>query len=256
MCNNGHEIEESKRPIVKFFILSIVILLTQQVHAAFVLPKNLNASDRLRATEILALGTAPKILGNPYPLGGYSGIEFGLSAEFIPTEDLAELGGKSPNKDSFSYNTLMLGKGIHHNVDTFVYFTPLRQESGIQTYGAQLRWGFYESSYFPFALSMSLYAGGANFANLVNASSFGGDLLATVSVDRVAAYIGIGQVRGSAQFIGGSNGITAEGVTVEHSIMKTHSLLGMSFSLSRFFAAVEINRYEDSFYGAKLGYRF
>lgn len=241
---------------MKFFILSILVLFSQQTLAAFVLPKNLNVLDRIRATEILALGTAPKILGNPYPLGGYAGIEMGLSVEFIPTDDLAELGGKSPNKDTFSYSTLMLGKGIHHNVDTFVYFTPLRQDSGIQTYGAQLRWGFYESSYFPFALSVSLFAGGANISNLVNASSFGGDLLATVSVDRVAAYIGIGQVRGSAQFIGGSNGITAEGLTVEHSVMKTHSLLGMSLSLSGFFAAVEINRYEDSFYGTKLGYRF
>lgn len=93
-------------------------------------------------------GSASKVLDNPYPLGGYTGIEFGLASEFIPVEDLASLGSKTTDKGEYNYYTLTLGKGLYYNVDMHAYFTPFGQAEKMQSYGAQIRWGFYEASFF------------------------------------------------------------------------------------------------------------
>lgn len=220
------------------------------------LPRNLNESDRIRALEVLGYGSAPKTLNNPYPLGGYKGIEVGLSSEFIPIEDLASLGNKTTEKGELNYYTLSFGKGLYHNVDTFMYFTPFLQDEKVQTYGGQLRWGFYETAFFPFSLTTNLFVGGANFSNLINVTTVGFDLIATVAMDNVAIYFGTGRVRASGQFIGGSDGITNTQETESHDINENHSVFGLNLDISKVFLAFEIDRYTDSSYSGKLGYRF
>ncbi|HWU43177.1 MAG TPA: hypothetical protein VN132_07060, partial [Bdellovibrio sp.] len=173
------------------------------------LPKGLSPSDQKRALEILGFGTASKILDNPYPLGGYTGFEVGLTSEFIPVEDLANLGNKTSDSGEFNYYTLTLGKGFYYNVDALLYFTPAIQSQKVQNFGGQLRWGFYEASFFPISFSAIIYAGGANFSNLINVTTTGLDLVATVAIDNVAIYFGEGRVRAQGTFIGGADGITA-----------------------------------------------
>lgn len=237
-----------------FFILLSVC--TEAALAETTLPKNLGKAERIRALEILGLGSSAKILGNPYPLGGYTGVEVGLSSEFIPIEDLASLGSKTTAKGEYNYNTLTLGKGLYYNLDTYVYFTPIGQNEDVQSMGAQIRWGFYEAKFFPLSLTAILHAGGANFSNLINVSTFGSDLVATVSMESVAIYFGIGQVRAIGKFIGGPDGITSNQQTLEEDLLEGHSIFGINIDISKMFVALQIDRYADSVYSGKLGFRF
>ena len=69
----------------------IFLFFSSESEASLVLPRNLNDAQRIETLEILGPSSAPKILGNPYPLGGYSGVELGYSVQILPTEKLSEL---------------------------------------------------------------------------------------------------------------------------------------------------------------------
>ena len=84
------------KPILCVLLLSSVSMATTR------LPKQLDREDQSRALEILGFGSTAKTLDNPYPLGGYSGVEIGISSEFIPVDDLATLG--DGNGDDGEYN--------------------------------------------------------------------------------------------------------------------------------------------------------
>jgi hypothetical protein len=234
----------------------MAFLFVSSAYAAKNLPKNLTPAEQNRTLEILGFGSASKILNNPYPLGGYSGIELGLSTEYIPVDDLATLGSGTTEHGEFNYYTLTLGKGLYYNVDTYVYFTPSVQGEDFQNFGAQVRWGFYEFKFFPLSLSAVLYGGGANFSNLINISTFGADLIATVNMDNVAIYAGGGSIRAVGKFIGGAAGITASQDTEEQDLVEVHSVFGINIGLAKMFIAMEIDRYTDTVYSGKLGFRF
>lgn len=242
----------SLRLFLVMFLLSIEVFSEAAVH----LPKNLNESDRTRALEILGFGSAPKILDNPYPLGGYSGIEFGFGAEYIPLEDLSSLGATSTDRGELGIYTLSFAKGLYYNVDLHLQFTPFIQSDKVQTYGGQFRWGFYESSFFPLSLSTVISAGGANFSNLINITTLGVDLIGSVHFDNVSLYFGGGQVRATGKFIGGADGITDTQETYVKNIVDTHTVFGVNIDVARFFLAMEVDRYVDSIYSAKVGLRY
>lgn len=224
--------------------------------AAIDIPKNLTLGDQIRTLQILGFGSASKILGNPYPLGGYTGLEIGLSSEFFSAEDLATLGDKTDDKGEFNYQTLTIGKGLYYNLDTVVYFTPTIQGELMQNYGAQLRWGFYEAGFFPLTLSTVLYGGGANFSNLLSVNTMGVDVIATVNMARLAIYVGAGRVRAIGTFIGGPDGITDDQRTVTQDIVEDHAVFGVNVAISKAFIALQIDRYTDSVYSGKIGFRF
>lgn len=220
------------------------------------LPRNLSIADQGRALEILGFGSASKILNNPYPLGGYIGLELGLTTEFIPLEDVADLGDGTTDRGEFNYYMLTLGKGLYYNIDTFLYFTPSIQDEDFTNFGAQIRWGFYEFSFFPLTLSAIFYGGGANFSNLINISTFGADVVASVNMDNVAVYAGGGSIRAVGKFIGGAGGITADQETREQTRSDVHTVFGINISLAKIFMAMEIDRYTDTVYSGKVGLRF
>ncbi|MNJ99834.1 hypothetical protein D3C87_176150 [compost metagenome] len=220
------------------------------------LPRNLDKQDRIRALEILGLGSAAKILDNPYPLGGYSGFEMGLAAEFIPVDELAGLGSGTTDNGELNYYTLTFGKGVYHNVDTMVYFSPITGDEEVGNFGGQLRWGFYEARFFPISFSTIVYGGGTSFSNLINVTTVGIDLIATVNVENVALYLGGGTIRAIGQFIGGADGITDNGQTIQEDISEEHLVFGLNVNFSKMFVALEVDRYVDSVYSGKLGFRF
>lgn len=206
--------------------------------------------------EVLGFGSTMKILSNPYPLGGYSGFEIGLGTEAISLDSIARLGSVDGDEGEYTYNTLSIGKGLYYNIDFFLQFTPFVQADGLSTYASQLRWGFYESSSFPFSLSAILYGNGASFASLVNTNSFGLDLIANFNVGAVALYGGGGPIRATTSFIGGPNGITSDGNSHDVDLLKNHYVLGLNFQLNKFFLAMQVDRYVESTYGGKIGMRF
>ncbi|WP_413559915.1 hypothetical protein [Bdellovibrio sp. HCB209] len=238
------------------FLFLIIALFSTHTIAATQLPHNLDADDQTRTLEVLGYGSSAKILGDPYPLGGYSGVELGISTQFIPIGDLSSLGSTTKDKGELSYYTLTLGKGFYYNIDGFVYFSPSVQSEEMQSFGGQLRWGFYEASFFPISFSAMLYAGGANFQNLINVATTGWDLIGTVNMENVALYFGAGRVRAQGTFIGGAGGITASQNTEARDIAENHTFFGVNIEISKAFIAMQVDRYSDSVYSGKLGFRF
>lgn len=224
--------------------------------ANFRMPKSLTKKDREQSLEILGFGSASKILGNPYPLGGFSGVEVGVSAEFIPVVDIASLGAKTNSQPELQYYSISFGKGVYRNVDTFFYFSPFTQTENITSYGGQVRWGFLEVPSLPGVFSVIFHGNGTNFFNQVNTRTLGADLVATVNIEDTALFFGFGQARSIGTFVGGLDGITDTGVSQQEDIYQNHTLFGISVDFQDYFLAAQVDRYAQSNYSAKLGMRF
>jgi hypothetical protein len=224
--------------------------------ANFQIPRQLSAQDRHRMNEILGLSTGSKILGNPYPLGGYAGIEVGYEYQVIATNEISRLGSGTSETSEIGFSQLTLGKGLYNNVDIYLEFTPFSQSVNVTGYGGQLRWGFYQAEYLPAHLSLIIHGSSTNFQNLATFNSQGADLVAGFTVQDVTLYTGAGWVRSLGNFIGGANGITDDGSTSQDDVNSIHYLAGMNVKYSRVFFALELDRYTDANYAAKLGFRF
>lgn len=220
------------------------------------IPKNLSQKDREAATEVLGYGSAPKILGNPYSLGGYSGIEIGMTSEIIPTTDLSRLGSKSTQQADVSYNQFTIGKGLYRNIDTFLQFGMVGGGESISSYGGQLRWNFFEAEYVPAFMTLVLSASSMNFQNLIITRNQSSDFVLGVSVDDVTLFLGGGLIQSQGTFMGGANGVTDTSETLKESVSGAHYLAGMNVKFSNFFLAMEIDRYTQSTYSGKIGFRF
>lgn len=234
----------------------IFIFVSQMASAALVIPKNLTQKDRETALEVLGFGSAPKLLGNPYALGGYSGYEVGISTEIIPTSDIAQLGSRSAQQGETSYSLLTLGKGIYNNFDTFVHFGFLGNNESISNFGMQVRWTFFEAEYIPAFLTALVSANSVNFQNLVITNNQAVDLVLGVNVDDVTLYLGLGTIHTQGTFMGGASGVTDNNNTMKENLIGSHYMAGLNMEFSKAFLAFEIDRYSQSAYSAKAGLRF
>jgi hypothetical protein len=220
------------------------------------LPTGMTAADRRRALEILGYGSGTKILGDPYPLGGYSGVEVGLSNEVIPTTEISNLGNKSNLQGETSYLQMSFAKGLYYNFDVLVNFAPMGQGEEVSSFGGGVRWGFFEAEYLPIALMVQVAANSTSFQNKINVSTQTLDLIASFSVEKVTLYGGVGTIRASGIFLGGVEGVTDTG-SVENETLSTGRLLaGAAVKFSKFFAAIEVDRTSEPNYSGKLGIRF
>lgn len=251
---------------MKFVSFVLIFLLSVSAVASLQIPSGLSASDRRKALEILGLSSSAKILGNPYPLGGFSGVEIGYTTEVISTGDLSTLGGKSESQRETSYSLLSLGKGLYHNVDLFLQFTPFQQGEDVSNFGGQIRWGFYQADYLPAHLSVVAYTNSTNFQNKISALSTGADLIVGFSVQDMTLYTGIGFARATGTFMGGDDGITAPELnpstglmsreTKSEEVSASHYVGGINVKFAKLFFAMQIDRYTQATYSAKLGTRF
>lgn len=224
--------------------------------AALELPKALGAEDRIRALQILGPGSAYKILGDPYPLGGYTGLELGLSYELMPTADLSSLGAGSPKSVDTSFMSLTFGKGLFRDVDLFLHFAPPGQWEQFTSFGAALRWGIYELPLLPIHFSLQVAGSSTGFANQINTTTQGVDLVSGWNFEDLVLYAGVGYVRSSGIFMGGPSGVTDTAETMTESISSAHSLAGLTIKYGQFFLALQMDRSTEASYSAKLGARF
>lgn len=248
------------------WLFAIFFIWSLSATAALQIPGGLNASDRRKALEILGLSSSAKILGNPFPLGGFSGVEIGYTAEVISTGELSTLGAKSDSQKETSYSLLSLGKGLYQNVDIFVQFTPFQQGEDISNFGGQVRWGFYQAEYLPAHLSVVAAMNSTNFQNKIIVLTTAADLVVGFSVQDMTLYTGVGVARANGTFMGGSDGITApETDPVTHlptrytkaeEVSSSHYVAGINVKFSKLFFAMQLDRYTQSTYSAKLGTRF
>jgi hypothetical protein len=246
------------------FTISLLttIVFSTTAQASILLPGGLDGSDREAMLNIVGLGTSSKILSDPYPMGGYSGFEFGLAFTSLPTDELGRLGDglTSPQQES-SYPVLSIGKGLYEGIDLFIQFTPFNKENELSQYGGILRWSFYEADGFPVNLSILGNLNSANIGNRLTTRSYGADLIAGIDVDNVALYAGGGTAEATGTFAGsrspGSGGITDSGLTETNRVSGTHTVVGANVHfLENFFVALQIDRYTAAVFSGKLGVRF
>lgn len=227
--------------------------------AAITIPSNLSGQDRQSVTEILGLGTSSKLISDPYPLGGYSGVEIGLSMESLNTEDLGRLGATTRREKDFSYGKITVGKGLYNNIDLFLHFIPYTQNTGFSEYGGILRYCFYQAAFIPASFSLLVHANSTNIGNIFFSQSLGLELVSGLNVGNFAMYVGGGPVEAKGQF---SRSITAppegQGVSRDESnnVTQFHTFAGGTFDLEPYFFALQIDQYTQAVYSGKLGVRF
>lgn len=238
------------------FLFLILILSGSNAWAALPIPRGMTGVDRHKAAEILGFGTGYKVLGNPYPLGGYSGYEVGLSMDFIDTSVMADLGTKASEQATTSYFAVSLSKGLFYGIDFALQFSPLGQNERFSGFGGALRWGFAEMASQPVHFSLQATANSGNFQELINTTTQSFDFIAGYTRDAWSLYVGTGLIRTSALFIGGVNGVNFDQSTVTESIASVQTFGGLSVNWADYFLALQASRVVDSNYALKLGARF
>ena len=234
---------------------------------AVTIPKQLDKEDRISVVKLLGLTTSTKLLTNPYPLGGYSGFEVGLSLELIDIRDLNGLGAGSDDGDQeLRYPRLTIGKGLYNNIDLFLHFAPMSSGSEMTSFGGAIRYSFYEAKFLPVNVAVVMNADHVNINNDFENVSLGADLVAGIYVNNFSLYFGAGQLRATGTFIGGTNADGTVDVgdpqlggltnTVSHTVTQTHSYLGATLHFEDAFAAAQIDRYPETVYSARVGLRF
>ena len=220
------------------------------------MPRNLSKADREESLRVLGFGTSTKILSDPFPLGGYSGLEFGVSISDVPVEQLKSLGDKvGSGQSDISYSGFSIGKGLYNNIDVFLNVTPYFQSSQISQFGGQLRWSFYQAETLPLSVSVVGHASSSNIGNQISERTIGFDLIGGLNVNSVALYSGIGRITSSGEFMGGGRGLTDSGFEESESVTGFHYLLGVNVRLTDFFISAEMDQYTQSIFSAKLGLR-
>lgn len=240
-----------------FVLLLMSVSFTPQAQATIQLPKQLSSSDRQEALRILGFGMSTKILSDPYPLGGYYGVEIGIAVESLPTEEIGRLGSRLPTPQAdVSYPKFTLGKGLYNDVDVFLQFTPYNRQDELSNFGALVRWGFYQAQSSGFNASVVVHGSSGNVSNLLVTRAFGADLIGGVNVKNVALYGGLGVIQASGRFMGGANGITPSASIEEENVNGFHTVVGVNIHLSNFFLALQLDRYTLPVFSGKLGVRF
>ena len=244
------------------FRFVIFLFVTNSAWAKLQIPTALSESDRSTVLQILGLGTAYKQLDDPFPLGGYSGVELGIVTEVLSTLDIGNLGAKAPPQDETSYVLLNVSKGLFNNIDVAAQFAPPGQNENMTYFGGQARWGFYQAEYLPVNLSLAVHATTMNLQNLVITSTQGLDLITGFSVNDLTLYVGTGFLKSQGTFIAGSTGVAACPAAsafcepIVENLSSSHVFAGITFKFSKTFLALELDRFTLPTYSAKLGMRF
>jgi hypothetical protein len=244
--------------ILFYVILASNILLLCSSALALQLPTQLTSSDLKEMTQLLGFSTSTKFLSNPYSLGGYSGLEVGLSSEFINVTDLAPLGATTPPQSTFQYNRITIGKGMYNDVDLFIHFIPFSVSNDISDYGGSIKWSFYHARYLPFTLSIVGQYNSLNIQDLFLNENIGWDFIGGLNLQKFALYFGGGNQAARSTF--SKNILDPALPTNSDYALKTrssqiHSFIGIEIDIKSFFVAAQIDRYEQPVYSAKLGVR-
>ena len=224
-------------------------------------------SDRIQALQVIGFGTSGKILSDPFPLGGYSGFEMGLSVESLPTQDIGRLGYRlTAPQENVEIPKLTIGKGFYNNLDLFITFVPYEREDELSQYGGLLRWGFYQATFLPLSASILVNTNMTNVSNQLTTKSYGADLIGGINVDKVALFAGVGFLQATGNFIGGTVGtgptdpnatsLTDSGNIESESVSTFHTIIGANIAVSNLFFSIQIDRYTLSMFSGKLGVRF
>lgn len=220
---------------------------------ASLVSSNLSESDRLEVLRTLGNASSLKVLGDPFPLGGYSGFEIGLAIESIPTDSFTDLGDKTADGDMLTYPVVSIGKGLYENIDLFVHFSAYGAENRVGVYGGLLRWGFFESKRLPLTLSLTIQSLSNNFDNQITGELSSAVLNLGLNFEDSSLYLGVGKLSSRAEF---SRDLTDTPNKEINSAGETQIKVGGVWNFSPYFLSLEFNRYYISHITAKFGLRF
>lgn len=239
------------------FVLCAVLLCNFSAQAKQI-PGNLNRDEIDDVSRLLGFTTSTKLLSQPYPLGGFSGLEFGVSQHFIDVQELSALGDGTATEDTFSYSQVSVGKGLYNDIDLYMHFVPFSRANQVSEYGVLLKWGYFEASYLPLSLALLVHINSINIEdNFINQSS-GFDLLAAINTETISLYFGLGRVRARSQFkstVLDTSDPIFSGSEYKESYSSMHSFVGISAEFYKFFLVGQIDRYKDPVYSFKVGMR-
>lgn len=234
------------------FRIVVLMLISFSSYAGLV-SGNLSDTDRKDVVRTLGYGSSLKTLGDPYPLGGFSGFELGIAVESIPTEDFTNYGDGTAGGKLLTYPVVSLGKGLYENVDLFVHFSMFGPENRVGVYGGLVRWGFFESDTLPLTLSLSLQSASNNFDNQITGEVFSAIFNLGLNFEESALYMGVGKVNAKADFV---KELTDSAIAESSSAEDLQFKLGGVYYFRPYFLSLEFNRYVVSHFSARVGLRF
>lgn len=242
------------------WFLSLSLFLFCSLGQAYSLPKGMSAEDRKIVTQVLGFGSTAKFASNPYPLGGWNGVEMAVTQEFISVEKLKDLGVNGSSQGSLSYTQFSFGKGFYENFDGYFSFTLPRQQSEMQNYSGLLRTVVYDFEDKKYMATVDINGQGSNMGNLFSSDSFGYDLVLSQVNSWWGYYGGIGWLSIKTRFIGNpitaSQGLTSNGQTIVDSAEHMRYFAGLMGHYEKYFALMEVQTVYENTWTVKMGYRF
>lgn len=235
------------------FLVMLTILLQA---FALEVPQQLTANQQVRLHEIVGLGTSPKFQSKAYSLGGYSGFEIGLSADYLQTGEVSTFGSRSTRSNDSVFPVLQIAKGVFNNSDIIFHFAPSFLNANLNRFGLSYRWMFYEADYLPIHLSVVSHGGSANLADQMITRSLGMDLLLGLSFDEWSLFMGAGGLNSSAQFTGGPSGVTLSQRVETRRISVAHFNFGATYQWSSMLFTLAVDRYVDEVFSFKTSFLF
>lgn len=233
-----------------------MILLLLALSFAIEIPTGLSESDRDEVIRLLGVGTSSKFNSVPESLGGFSGVEVGISVESLPADKLNDLGAGATNDESFDYAKVTIGKGLFYHVDVFTHFIPFDEKTGLSAFGAHMRWQM--ATYFDerFSIATLAHLNSANLEDAFVSDAYGLQLHLAWDFDLLQTYVGYGTIRVKGKFKGGPTAITDSGLEVTQKLTEDLYIGGLSFQIQNVFLSFEINKSEYTALAAKIGIRF
>lgn len=228
------------------------------------IPSSLDSTDRKETLKILGVGTSTKLLSDPYPLGGYPGFEVGVSLESIDTTQLSRLGDKTTKREDFRFARVSFGKGLYEDLDVYFHFAPFSESSAVSEYGGSLKWTFHQSYTLPFSISFYGHTNHIEINDEFRAQNFGAELIFAFHVKRFSLYVGGGSLKSQGVFMAGTRGgivdssdpaVDSDSQTAEVTIHPQHTFVGAAFHFYDLFAALQLDRYDQPVFSAKIGFR-
>jgi hypothetical protein len=238
---------------MKTLCFALVLLFAiPESYGAIAFPQGLTDGEQELVLQILGFPTSFQPVDNPYPLGGYSGLEMGVAFENVPTSDVGYLGKRASIDRNLIFPRLTLGKGIFANTDLFFSFMPYNESTGVGIFSGGLRWGFYQATFVPANFSLIVSATNTNFGNLFISQTEGVDLVSGVNMNLFSFYVGAGTLYGQGQF---DSSITFDNSSTNKVGRTFHTMIGVNFALAEFFSALEVDNYNTTTTSLKIGAR-
>ncbi|MFK8138299.1 MAG: hypothetical protein AB8E15_08070 [Bdellovibrionales bacterium] len=244
-------------------VLSSFIFLFYTNTFAFQFSGNLSGDDFKEIIKSLVSGASMKSVSNPYPLGGYTGLQLGMQIENLNTKGLGDLGDATGDNNDINLNVITVGKGLYNNVDIFLAMSPFSSSKGTSLYGGSIRWAFFESEDLPISASITAHSVNVNYDSTVIGESSGIRASIGLSFESSSVYFSAGSLSSKAKFVGGigavsssSSGVTASDFEEREELAEFETSFGGVWEFGSYYTGLELKKTSVSTYTGSIGLRF